>query len=187
MLLWPGSCFYRDTTTRFVSRAPCMNQLIDNDFQPVEQVIAGRKSQDFFVWMLAISLALHVISSVILLAPHQNSFTMPTVSYLDLKNISLDEQVKVTPHDPVPPEPLAEEPRKVPDTPFLSGGRKVRPGYKKILGRGQGRSGRPAGKVVQPRSKQRVLQQHRVGRNSAGKHPGLLFHDAAGDQREVVA
>jgi protein TonB len=94
-----------------------MNQLVDNDFQPVGLAAAGRRPRDFFGWMLAISLTLHVISSVFLLSPRQGTFTMPTVSYLDLKNIALDEQVMASPDDPAPVEAPAEEPREVPEPP----------------------------------------------------------------------
>jgi len=94
-----------------------MKLLSCNDFQMVGHVPVGQRPRDYFARMLAISLTLHVISSVILLAPRQGAITLPTVSYLDLKDISFGERVMTPPPDPTPAEtPKETTPRvAVPD------------------------------------------------------------------------
>jgi protein TonB len=85
-----------------------MKLLPDNDLQTAGHLSAGQRPRDYFGMMLAISLALHVISSIILLAPRQGTITLPTISYLDLKNISIEERVMTAPTE----QPPAEETRE---------------------------------------------------------------------------
>jgi protein TonB len=69
-----------------------MDALIDREFQQLHHPFQARRKRDFFGRMLAISLALHVISSAILLSPQRSALKVPQVSYLDLKNMQFQEQ-----------------------------------------------------------------------------------------------
>ncbi len=69
-----------------------MNTFVDREFEPVRPILTSGRTTGFFGIMLVISLALHVISSVILLSPRQSALHAPSITYLDLKNIQLQEQ-----------------------------------------------------------------------------------------------
>ena len=89
----------------FHFRATRLNHLIDNDFPTEPPSLPSGKRHDFFGRMVAISLAVHVISSVILLTPRQSFTPTPSVSFLELKNLDTGDRVTA----PLPTEPLFSE------------------------------------------------------------------------------
>ena len=75
-----------------------MDAFIDREFQQLHAAPQSTRTRDLFGRMVAISLVLHVISSVILLSPHRNQMQVPPVSYLDLKNMQFqDEAISAPP------------------------------------------------------------------------------------------
>jgi protein TonB len=82
-----------------------MNQCVDSESRQVQSILTIRGTRDFFGRMLAISLALHVISTLILLTPHSRTFKIPSVTYLDLNDIKFREPSDST----VSKEPLPAE------------------------------------------------------------------------------
>lgn len=69
-----------------------MDALIDRELHNLHPSSQACRKRDFFGRMLAISLALHVISSIVLLSPRSVALKVPQVSYLDLKNMQFQEQ-----------------------------------------------------------------------------------------------
>ncbi|MCM2357298.1 MAG: TonB family protein [Geobacteraceae bacterium] len=69
-----------------------METYVDREFQQLFPSPRSRRTRDLFGRMVAISLVLHVISSVILLSPQRGSMKVPPVSYLDLKNMQFQEE-----------------------------------------------------------------------------------------------
>jgi len=74
-----------------------MDAYIDREYQQLHPAIPSRRTRDMFGRMVVISLALHAISSVILLSPHGNTLQTPSVSFLDLKNVQLPQEVASAP------------------------------------------------------------------------------------------
>ncbi|HYS44374.1 MAG TPA: TonB C-terminal domain-containing protein [Geobacteraceae bacterium] len=74
-----------------------MDAFIDREFQQLHPAPHSPRTRELFGRMVAISLALHVISSVILLSPHRNPMHIPPVSYLDLKNMQFQEEAAPSP------------------------------------------------------------------------------------------
>ena len=74
-----------------------MDAFIDREFQQLHPAPHSPRPKDLFGIMVAISLALHVISSVVLLSPHNNQMHNPPVSYLDLKNMQFQEEITSSP------------------------------------------------------------------------------------------
>lgn len=74
-----------------------MDAFIDREFQQLHPPRQSTRTSDLFGRMVAISLVLHVISSVILLSPHRNPMHVPPVSYLDLKNMQFQEEATSAP------------------------------------------------------------------------------------------
>ncbi|HEX8960312.1 MAG TPA: TonB family protein [Geobacteraceae bacterium] len=81
-----------------------MDAFIDREFQDLSAPVRAFRHRDFFGKMVAISLALHVISSLVLLSPRRGAMTGPPVSYLDLKDMKFPEQAA-----PAPTPARAEE------------------------------------------------------------------------------
>jgi protein TonB len=69
-----------------------MDALIDREFQQLHPLPLVRRKRGYFGPMLAISLALHVISSLVLLSPQRGTLQAPQASYLDLRNMQFQEQ-----------------------------------------------------------------------------------------------
>jgi len=91
-----------------------MNSFIDREFQQVQPILAQRGARDFFGGMLVISLALHAISSVILLSPRHATFQSPPVSYIELKDMIFPEQsVSIAPQEAKSAEAVPDEPEEV--------------------------------------------------------------------------
>jgi protein TonB len=88
-----------------------MDSFIDREFQPAQPILARRGARDLFGRMLVISLALHAISSVILLSPRHATLHSPPVSYMELKDLILPEE-----SSPIAPRE-AESAEAVPDVP----------------------------------------------------------------------
>jgi len=74
-----------------------MDAFIDREFQQLHPAPHSPRPSDLFGRMVAISLVLHVISSVILLSPNRNQMHIPPVSYLDLKNMQFQEEATSAP------------------------------------------------------------------------------------------
>ena len=91
-----------------------MNSCVNREFQEIQPVFSCRRTRDFFGRMLVISLALHVISSVILLSPRRSALTAPPVNYIELKDFSFHEPVDA----PVPLETKSAE--STPDEPLAT-------------------------------------------------------------------
>ena len=90
-----------------------MEPFVDTDYQQAQPVSACRGTRDMFGMMLAISLALHVISSLVLLSPQRSMLKIPSVTYIDLNDIALREPTAPATAEPtVPPEPVAESTRE---------------------------------------------------------------------------
>ncbi len=78
-----------------------MNQFVDSESRQVQSILPIRGTRDFFGRLLAISLALHVISTLILLTPHSSTFKVPSVTYLELNDIKFQEQTdSIVPQEP---------------------------------------------------------------------------------------
>ncbi len=69
-----------------------MNSSVDREFQHILPVFTCRGTKDLFGRMLVISLALHVIFSVILLSPHRSTSVGPPVNYIELKDFTFREE-----------------------------------------------------------------------------------------------
>lgn len=65
---------------------------MDLELMQVQPLYPHHLSRGLFGIMLVISLALHVIFSIMLLSPHSTSFTGPAVTYLELKDFSVRER-----------------------------------------------------------------------------------------------
>jgi protein TonB len=92
-----------------------MDQLVDREFPELQATNPLRGNRDFFGRMLAISLALHVICSLILLSPHRGTLKGPSVSFLDLKEISFPEQtVAPARENHLPAVPSPADPATIP-------------------------------------------------------------------------
>jgi periplasmic protein TonB len=74
-----------------------MDAFIDREFQQLHPAQHSPRTSGLFGRMVAISLVLHVILSVILLSPHRNQMHIPPVSYLDLKNMQFQEEATSAP------------------------------------------------------------------------------------------
>lgn len=68
-----------------------MDAFVDRELQQLHTVSHSRRTRDMFGRMVAISLVLHAISSVILLSPQRGAMNMPPVSYIDLKDMKFQE------------------------------------------------------------------------------------------------
>lgn len=91
-----------------------MDALIDRELQQLHAPPQDRRKRDFFGRMLAISLAFHVISSVILLSPQRGALKVPPVSYLDLKNMQFHEQPAAVQPQEQKAEQVVAPPSKAP-------------------------------------------------------------------------
>lgn len=80
-----------------------MDAFVDREFQQLSDPARSFRHSDFFGRMVAISLAIHVISTVVLLSPHRSAMTIPSVSYLDLREMRFPEQAAPAP-TPARPE-----------------------------------------------------------------------------------
>ena len=88
-----------------------MEQHVDREFTELQTCNPFRGNRDFFGRMLAISLAVHVICSLILLSPHRGILKGPSVSFMDLKEISFPEQTAA---------PARENPQPTEASPAIS-------------------------------------------------------------------
>ncbi|HEY6871600.1 MAG TPA: TonB family protein [Geobacteraceae bacterium] len=86
-----------------------MDAFIDREFQQPSLPVRSSRSRDFFGRMVAISLIIHVISSIILMSPQRSSVTAPAVSYLDLQDMKSLEQANPAPAKEQKTEKIAEQ------------------------------------------------------------------------------
>ena len=90
-----------------------MNSFVDRELQRVQPPFPCRGTRDLFGRMLAISLALHVISTVILLSPHRSAFKGLPVNYLELKDFKFQRQNdSIAPQKHNSAEAIPDEPRE---------------------------------------------------------------------------
>ena len=89
-----------------------MDVFIDREFQQLHPAPHTPRTRDLFGRMVAISLVLHVISSVILLSPNRNHMNIPPVSYLDLKNMQFQEKATSAPPKVQQADHTAETPKE---------------------------------------------------------------------------
>ena len=68
-----------------------MDSYIDRELQQPESSPRHRRPRDFFGWMLFISLALHMITSIIVLSPRTSSLSTPPASFIDLQNMQFEK------------------------------------------------------------------------------------------------
>jgi periplasmic protein TonB len=74
-----------------------MDSLIDQDSPHQETARESRRRQNFFGWMLFISLALHMITSVILLSPRTTSLSTPPANFIDLRDMQFEKPARQQP------------------------------------------------------------------------------------------
>lgn len=82
-----------------------MESFTDQELQQPETARESRRRRDFFGWMIFISLALHMITSVILLSPRTRSLSAPPVNFIDLRNMRFEK--------PAPQLPAVQKPEKL--------------------------------------------------------------------------
>jgi periplasmic protein TonB len=82
-----------------------MDSFTDQELQQPETARESRRRRDFFGWMIFISLALHMITSVILLSPRTSSLSAPPVNFIDLRNMRFEK--------PAPQLPAVQKPEKL--------------------------------------------------------------------------
>ena len=83
-----------------------MDSYIDQELQQPEPAPEYRRRGDFFGWMVFISLALHMITSAILLSPRTSPLSTPPASFIDLRELRFE--------NPVPQPPPELKPEKLP-------------------------------------------------------------------------
>jgi protein TonB len=82
-----------------------MESLIDQELHQPESAQESRRRRDFFGWMIFISLALHMITSIILLSPRTNSPSTPPANFIDLRELQFEK--------PAPQQPPIQTPEKL--------------------------------------------------------------------------
>jgi protein TonB len=102
---------YMDKSERLLK----MDQLVDREFPELQTTHPFRGSHGFLGRMLAISLALHVICSLILLSPHRGTLKGPSVSFLNLKEIDFPQQPAAPAEkNPLPADASPTDPAAIP-------------------------------------------------------------------------
>lgn len=98
-----------------------MDAFVDREFQQLHTSSPSRPKGDLFGRMVVISLAIHAISSVILLSPQRGAMKLPPVSYIELKDMQFPEKADTVPPQEQKAEEIAEtieEPRTPPSEPL---------------------------------------------------------------------
>jgi periplasmic protein TonB len=74
-----------------------MDSFIDQEPQQPEPARESRRRRDFFGLALFISLALHMITSIILLSPRASSLSAPPAGFIDLRNMQFEKPARQQP------------------------------------------------------------------------------------------